>query len=707
MNDTTTEPGWLDNLSSAINSPLVSGLMGMTQGFAQAAMPSRMPIPFGAALGLAAGGMQSGMRNAYMTQLAQQQAEASKMQNQIVSSALPMYLARNKMLTGLWQNPKMVQDWFSGLNATSPPSSLMGVPSVSSPVSPSMGTAPVGSPAVQPQAAAAPMAGNNNLTQNALASVPENMRLSAVNAALKAGLPPDAWPSWIASIHTESGWNPNAPTGAAGEVGIGQVKPATGQMMGVAPDQLADPNANLLASAKYYATKWQEGAGNPMAALTGYNTGNVAGNAPEYVNKALTRLAQWGYSPVGTSPVGGGGAPAPGAPPAGITPQNALATAQWYEQQANKIEAAKDFAKQFGLPIPVLGDPATMRSAAQQYRDLALAPSKAGAVKAAELPYVGAEAAAKTAAEFAVKPVPDRFGNWFIGDGKGGVKYIGRGGRLEQVVDPNTGQKVWKLVGAEGIGAVGGGAAGASDIAEISPTQQHFASERGTKLANQFDKIDVDAASAKDSNYLFDNMRNDSQTWDMGKFAVWEGDARAYLSAIAKSFGVDTPELNRKLADFQTFQKSAGSLLRTAVHDVSSRAAVQEYKMIGDTLPQATSTKESFSQIADQWQGLNDYRLAKQKFAAGYQNKPQDFNLEFNSQISPTSFMLNRMAQSPQGQADMQAMLGRMQQTAEGRIMARHMLAQYRFAKEHGLFENLTPTGAGAENQPPQGGGGG
>ncbi len=225
--------------------------------------------------------------------------------------------------------------------------------------------------------------------------------------------------------------------------------------------------------------------------------------------------------------------------------------------------------------------------------------------------------------------------------------------------------------------------------AKITPMQEAFLKTRGVHLAEQQDKIDADAAGAKESNYLFDNLRRDSQTWDMGKFADIEGEARAYLSAFAQAAGIDTPGLNEKLADYQAFGKSSGMLLRTAVHDTSSRAAVQEYSMIGKTLPQPTTSKQGFSQIADQWQGLSDFRVAKQQFARGYQGNPQDFNTDFNTKVSPTSFMLNRMEQSPEGHADAQAMLARMQATPEGKLLARRMLQQYQYAKTNGMFGEL------------------
>lgn len=131
----------------------------------------------------------------------------------------------------------------------------------------------------------------------AVMSIPTDTgRLAGINAAREAQLPPEAWAPWISTIHTESNWNLNAPDGAAGEIGPGQIKPGTGRMVGYSPDELRDAQKNLVASAKYFGQKWQQGDGDPVAAFTGYNSGSVRGKAgPDYVDKGIGRLDQWGY----------------------------------------------------------------------------------------------------------------------------------------------------------------------------------------------------------------------------------------------------------------------------------------------------------------------------------------------------------------------------------------------------------------------------
>lgn len=232
-------------------------------------------------------------------------------------------------------------------------------------------------------------------------------------------------------------------------------------------------------------------------------------------------------------------------------------------------------------------------------------------------------------------------------------------------------------------------------VAKLSPVNEDFLKEYGKGLGESFDENNKQANAAMQNNFLFDNLRRDSQSWQQGKFADIEGSARNWLSAAGHTFGL-TPEnspvmksLDQKLGDYQAFVKSAGSLLRTAVHETSPRASTQEYNMIEHTLPQPTTSAQAFSQIADQWQGLNDYKIAKQTMQHEYLTHPQDFDTDFNKNVSPHVFMLNRMMQSDQGKQDLQRMLDTMRQTKEGQATATGLLNGYQYAQQHGLFNGL------------------
>ena len=227
----------------------------------------------------------------------------------------------------------------------------------------------------------------------------------------------------------------------------------------------------------------------------------------------------------------------------------------------------------------------------------------------------------------------------------------------------------------------------------LAPMAHEFQEKRGEDLAEQFQSIDTHAAAAIDGNYLLDNMRRESQSWDMGRFAEWKGEGKAYLQAFAQSLGIATPDLDKSLADYQAFIKSTGQITRAAVHETSSRAAAQEYQMIQSTLPSPEMSSQAFGQIADQMQGVYDYNLAKQKFAHAYTGNPNEMNIEFNKRLTPGAFMVNRMSQTPQGQQDLQVMIANMSKTPAGRARAQQLQNEVKFAQQNGYFDMIDYSG--------------
>ncbi|HLJ18899.1 MAG TPA: hypothetical protein VKU84_01810, partial [Stellaceae bacterium] len=109
---------------------------------------------------------------------------------------------------------------------------------------------------------------------------------------------------------------------------------------------------------------------------------------------------------------------------------------------------------------------------------------------------------------------------------------------------------------------------------KLGPMQQQSLEARGRHLEEYGANLDADAESSKTNNFLLDQMRRESQSWDMGKFANVEGDVRAYASAFAHSFGVSPDWIDKPLGDLQAFNKNSMELTRQVVRATSSRAAV-------------------------------------------------------------------------------------------------------------------------------------
>jgi len=230
---------------------------------------------------------------------------------------------------------------------------------------------------------------------------------------------------------------------------------------------------------------------------------------------------------------------------------------------------------------------------------------------------------------------------------------------------------------------------GAPVIKSIGPQQEEFLKNRGETLGEQFKETDEAATSAVQSNFLFDQMRQDSQTWLPGSFAEWKNDALADIKGIANTFGVATPNLDQRVADYQAFGKNAGMLLRETVTKVSSRASQQEFRMIGESLPNPETSQDGLSAIADEFQALNDYQIAKQIFMQQYKGDPAGFSVAANTFMSPSAFLINRMNQTADGQQRLSAMVARMSQTDPGRKMVQQLLNGYVRVKGAGYFDAL------------------
>jgi soluble lytic murein transglycosylase-like protein len=88
----------------------------------------------------------------------------------------------------------------------------------------------------------------------------------ARQAAIQAGINPDLF---VRQIHAESGFDPNAASGA-GAVGIAQFMPATAASMGVNP---YDPASALNGAARMMANLSSQFGGDYAKALAAYNAG--------------------------------------------------------------------------------------------------------------------------------------------------------------------------------------------------------------------------------------------------------------------------------------------------------------------------------------------------------------------------------------------------------------------------------------------------
>lgn len=225
-----------------------------------------------------------------------------------------------------------------------------------------------------------------------------------------------------------------------------------------------------------------------------------------------------------------------------------------------------------------------------------------------------------------------------------------------------------------------------------TPAEKEQANSLADKLGKRAEEIDAQAAQAQDANYLLNQMKNESKTWDMGKFAPTIGNAKAYLIAFNRmlppSMQMDDKKMGESVGDIQAFNKNAMELARQTVRATSARAAFQEMQMIQQALPSANMSPEGFGRIAAQLQGSNDFRLAQQAMKDAWMkqnnNNLNGFDAWFTKNFNPAVFMLHRL--SPEDQA---AAITKLKQSKEGQARMAKLADQNDFVTKLGIFESL------------------
>lgn len=91
-----------------------------------------------------------------------------------------------------------------------------------------------------------------------------------VTQAKRMGIPPALA---LSIAFRESSLRPKVKPGAAGEIGIMQVRPETAKMMGVDPKTLANENTNIITGLRYLKKALDKAEGDPRLAALGYNAG--------------------------------------------------------------------------------------------------------------------------------------------------------------------------------------------------------------------------------------------------------------------------------------------------------------------------------------------------------------------------------------------------------------------------------------------------
>lgn len=213
----------------------------------------------------------------------------------------------------------------------------------------------------------------------------------------------------------------------------------------------------------------------------------------------------------------------------------------------------------------------------------------------------------------------------------------------------------------------------------ISPGQKSYEEGRGGELSKRMAEIDDQAEGAKQANFLLTQMQVDSSDFVPGKFADARGELGKYIRTV-------NPDYNGSVAAYERFVKNAITLTNEEVRQVSSRAAVQEYKAIQGAQPQPEMSPLGIKKILDQKFSINDYKLAKQtardSWLQSHNNSPEGFETDFNKNISPAVFLVARMSED-----ELRDMYAKIKKQENGDKVLANLQKKILYAHQNGLME--------------------
>ncbi len=231
----------------------------------------------------------------------------------------------------------------------------------------------------------------------------------------------------------------------------------------------------------------------------------------------------------------------------------------------------------------------------------------------------------------------------------------------------------------------GGGTAVQSPLSPVTLAQQKAQAENDvTQMGIYRTSLLTDAQKAAQSNSLIDTMRTEAQQFAQGGGvnADWR-DIQSTMNNWSNLFGGSPFPA---VSNVEAFNKAAGQLVREAASTVSPRVGVQELQMVQKTLLSDDTSPQGFQKIADQLQGIADYRIAKSAAASQASGNPNAFEANWNAHVTPLAFIVNRMPT-----ADAQALAVQLNKTEQGKRTLNGIMGQMSYADQTGLFRSVQP----------------
>ena len=234
---------------------------------------------------------------------------------------------------------------------------------------------------------------------------------------------------------------------------------------------------------------------------------------------------------------------------------------------------------------------------------------------------------------------------------------------------------------AAGTPTIGPGAPGQAVPTELGPGERTALETRAREEQTQRQKTIDAAAAAQQAQGTLVKMGIDADKIYTGPLAQEVQGINRYLRLINPSF-------NEPVASYDDFVKNGGQLTRQTVRQLSSRAAVQEYNLVNDTLPNPTMSPQGLRRVIGEFMGLNDYAVVKAQAQEDWERQHggighvEGFETAFQKNTSPVLFIVRRMPAE-----EYNIMRDQLMKTPEGRGELQHLAEQAKWLKQSGLAD--------------------
>lgn len=236
-------------------------------------------------------------------------------------------------------------------------------------------------------------------------------------------------------------------------------------------------------------------------------------------------------------------------------------------------------------------------------------------------------------------------------------------------------------------------------IVRLSPAAEEALKMTGEEGGKRLLDITHDAANTAVARSQMELMMQSADQFVPGAGAKFFADIRSVLQGAATTVGIKTPELDKTLGNFQAYEAAVNSMARESMVGTGMRANM-EFRAMQESMPEPSQTATGMKMTAAPVLAKFDWIMARQiamntflseKNADGYKihnaSDIPSFEADFNSKVTPMSFWIARLSQTPEGRSAFQAISDKLAKTNPKALTA--LNDDLNYAQSQGYFQYM------------------